>query len=343
MNKLFRSLCIIVLCSIMALPAGCTAVKTQVVYSVYPIGYLLERLAGKTLRYQSIQEPLIVERAQILDDYEDTLSQSQAYFHLGDLEPYLSVTASDVRASGVKVIDLSTMNAIYDFKRYMEVPGKDELEFEELPYYEGDMFSTIDTTEQDLHLWVDPIAMLSMGKDIEKWLVETYPDNKGLYEKHLNTLESDMINLDAQYQNFSSQLSQKGNTIRFATMTAGFGNWQKTYGFQVYPIIMSKYGVLPNDEQLKAIEERLKQDNVQYIVYEPNMTDDMKVLFRKVQSDLDLKRIDLSNLSSLTEDQEEDGKDYLSLMYENLSILQTLEAVPITNKNTSMEEVQQAE
>ena len=126
-------------------------------------------------------------------------------------------------------------------------------------------------------------------------------------------------------------------------MTAGFGNWQKTYGFQVYPIIMSKYGVLPNDEQLKAIEERLKRDNVQYIVYEPNMTDDMKVLFRKVQSDLDLKRIDLSNLSSLTEDQEEDGKDYLSLMYENLSILQTLEAVPITNKNTSMEEVQQAE
>ena len=31
-------------------------------------------------------------------------------------------------------------------------------------------------------------------------------------------------------------------SIRFVSMTASFGNWQKTYGFQVYPIILSKYG-----------------------------------------------------------------------------------------------------
>ena len=29
-------------------------------------------------------------------------------------------------------------------------------------------------------------------------------------------------------------------------MTASFGNWQKTYGFQVYPVILAKYGALPN-------------------------------------------------------------------------------------------------
>ena len=343
MKRFFRSFCITFLCVIMVLPAGCTAVKTQAAYSVYPIGYLLERIAGKSLRLVSLQDDAMVERAEIVDDYEEILAQSEVFFHIGELEPYLSVTSSDIRASGVKVVDLSSMNAIYDFKRYTEVPGKDEIEFEEKPYYEGEIFEDIDVNEQDLHLWVDPIAMLSMGKDIEKWLVETYPENKGLYEKNLDALESDLINLDAQYQNYSSQLSQKNKTIRFATMTGGFGNWQKTYGFQVYPIVMSKYGVLPNEAQLEAIENRLKEDRVEYIVYEPNMTDDMKMLFRKVQSDLALKRIDLSNLSGLTEEQQDDGRDYLSVMYENLNALQTLDPVSIVKENISDEEVQEAE
>ena len=107
-------------------------------------------------------------------------------------------------------------------------------------------------------------------------------------------------------------------------MTASFGNWQKTYGFQVYPMILSKYGTLPSEAQLAIIEQRIKDDNVHYIVYEENMTQDMIDLFNRVQDDLGLTRVELSNLSSLTGGEIEAGKDYLSIMYENLAVLETM-------------------
>ena len=107
-------------------------------------------------------------------------------------------------------------------------------------------------------------------------------------------------------------------------MIASFGNWQKTYGFQVYPVILSKFGALPNDEQLDLIKTRIKNDNVKYIVYEPNMTPDMIELFNNLEEELKLTRVELSNLSSLTQSQKNDGKDYISIMYENLSVLETM-------------------
>jgi ABC-type Zn uptake system ZnuABC Zn-binding protein ZnuA len=119
-------------------------------------------------------------------------------------------------------------------------------------------------------------------------------------------------------------------------MTASFGNWQKTYGFQVYPVILSKYGVLPNAKQLELIEERIRTDGVKYIVYEPNMTDDMVTLFNRIEDDLGLRRVELSNLSSLTGS--ESGKDYLSIMYENLNALETM-----TEDRTASEESTTAE
>ena len=99
---------------------------------------------------------------------------------------------------------------------------------------------------------------------------------------------------------------------------------KKNYNIDVYPVILSRYGVLPTDEQLQLIEQRIVNDDVKYIVYESNMTDDMIALFNKIKDDLGLVQIDLSNLSSLTDQQIADNKDYIQLMYENLSVLENL-------------------
>ena len=60
------------------------------------------------------------------------------------------------------------------------------------------------------------------------------------------------------------------------------------------------------------------------------MSEDMIELFYKVETDLGLTRLDLSNLSALSLSQQQDGKDYLSIMYENLAQLQTIPASSIT-------------
>ena len=84
-------------------------------------------------------------------------------------------------------------------------------------------------------------------------------------------------------------------------------------------------------KQLEAIKQRIIQDDVKYIVYEPNMTTEMSELFNSLADELGLIRVNLSNISSLTQTQINDGKDYLSIMYENLSVLENI-AVQVETK-----------
>jgi ABC-type Zn uptake system ZnuABC Zn-binding protein ZnuA len=303
---------------------GCASVKTQIAYTVYPIGFLIDRIAGDTVTSVSIQDNSIVQRATIQDNYEETLSNSAVFMHIGQLEPYLTCYSSSINSVLSTQLDLSTLNAVYDFKRYTSVETDGEITYVEGPYYKGAAFDTIDTDKQDLYLWTDPIAMLSMAKDIRDWLENAYPNDKDIYEENFSKLETDLINLDAQYQALATSNTKNNKVVRFVSMTASFGNWQKVYGFQVYPVILSKYGSLPNSEQLEIIKNRIKADGVKYIVYEPNMTDDMIALFNELEDELGLTKVELNNLSSLTDDEISQGKDYLSIMYENLSALETM-------------------
>lgn len=321
MKQAKRLLLALVLCLTLS---ACKPVKTKVAYTVYPVGFILERLMGDSSQIESIQENTIVQRATIREDYESVLQDAAVFFYIGLLEPYRPVYQSEINALCSNQVDLSAMNAVYDFERYTPIYANDEISFVSSRYYNNPIMDTIDTDTKDLYLWTDPIAMLSMAKDIRDSLSTAYPDQQSKIQENFTRLETDLINLDAQYQSLSSANQKENKEIKFVSMTAGFGNWQKTYGFQVYPIILSKYGVLPNEEQLSVIESRIQDDNVQYIVYEPNMTSDMIALFNQVEDDLGLVRVELSNLSSITQDDDDAGKDYLSLMYENLSVLETM-------------------
>ena len=306
--------------------SACAPERSGIAYTVYPVGFLVERMTGGSIPSESIQEDVIVQRATIREDWEEVLSSAAVFLHIGQLDPYYAMYSRDYASLVPDLIDLSVMNAVYDFRRYTEVNSDGEITFIESPYYRGEEFDLIDTDSRDLYLWMDPIAMLSMARDVRDWLISAYPDEQAAFESNFELLENDLINLDAQYQALATSNEVNERQIKFVTMTASFGNWQKTYGFQVYPVILSKYGALPNEAQLELIEKRIKDDDVQYIVYESNMTQDMISLFNRIEDDLSLTRVELSNLSSLTEADKEAGKDYLSIMYENLAVLETMAA-----------------
>ena len=304
---------------------GCATDKKKVVYTVYPLGYLLEKIGGDRIEIQSLQDDTIVQRAAAAGDLKERVKDADLVLHIGQLEPYFQLVLPEIRsASSAAVKDLSVNNSIYSFKRYTRVIANDVEQFVESAYYKGDAFDSIDMNEKDLALWMDPIAMTSMAKEIRDWLCENYVEESRYFEENYSQLESELVRLDAEYQSLSSTLKNEKKTIKFVSMTASFGNWQKTYGLQVYPVILSKYGVLPNEKQLDIIKTKIVEDNVKYIAYEPNMTEDMLALFDQLSAELNLQRVDLSNLSSLSADQREDNKDYLSIMVENLNQLESM-------------------
>ena len=163
-----------------------------------------------------------------------------------------------------------------------------------------------------------------MAKDINEYLSSNYFEQSQYFNENYEKLADELIALDASYNALSLQLAANNETIKFVSMTGSFGCWQKDYGFQVYPICLSKYGALPTDEQLEIIKQRIIDDGVEYIAFEANLPEEMIELYNSLISELGLKRVNLYNISSLTSSQLSSGKDYMSLMLENLSILQNM-------------------
>lgn len=309
---------------ILFITTSCTTIKHYVSYTIYPIGFLLNRIGGDRISTMSVQDNVIVELANAKDNFEEIVNDSLYLFHISGLEPYYELHEEEIKNSKVKTIDLSELNAIYKFQRYSVVYTNDGESYIESPYYDSPLFDDIDTYDLDLFLWLDPIGMLSMAKDVYDVLSSNYSEQASYFKENYEKLSDELIVLDASYHQLSNELKKENKSIKFVSMTPSFGSWQKSYGFNVYPICLSKYGILPTDEQLEVIKEKIVKDNVKYIAYEKNMSTDMDILFNKLKDELGLTQVNLHNISSLDTDSLEDGKDYLTLMYENLMVLQNI-------------------
>ena len=147
-----KKLQIILMCLVMMLMCGCANVRSGIVYTVYPVGYLIQRLAGNTVDAVSLQDQTtIVQRAQIRSDYQNILAKYAILFHIGDLEPYISVYSDEIASSGIVRNDLSVLNAVYEFKRYTQVITDGEISYIESPYYKGTEFDSVDMNKLDLN------------------------------------------------------------------------------------------------------------------------------------------------------------------------------------------------
>lgn len=318
MRKTFLFLFLTVIISLSSL-TGCKLSVLEIGVSTYPVEYLVKRLAKDKVNIVMLSAGETITRSQAVENFKVTLSKLDVFFQMGQLEPYISAHLDDIQKSDIKIIDLVGTSAVYAFKRYTtNVIGNQSISVMS-DYYEGSVFDTIDMYETDPYLWIDPITMTSMASTIKKWLVTHYPEEKAFFESNFADLEVELANMDANYQSIRTKL------ISVVSMTPSFGNWQKAYGMKIYPIILSRYGVLPNAQQLAIIKDKIKDEGVQYIIKDPLMSADMLVLYEELKSEFSLDEIVLHSLAFLTEKDVENKDDYMTLMYKNLAVLKLID------------------
>lgn len=299
--------------------SGCKLSMLQIGVSIYPVEYLVKRIAKDKVNVVMLSEGICVLRTPAIGDFKAAIDKLDVFFQMGQLEPYISTHVSDIQKSAVKVVDLVGTSAVYAFKRYTNsIIGNQEISVTSA-YYDGTEFDTIDIYETDPYLWLDPITMTSMASTIKKWLISAYPEEKAFFETNYSDLEIELANMDANYQPI------KNKDISIVSLMPSFGNWQKAYGVKVYPIILSRYGALPNDAQLALIKAKIRSENVQYIVRDPLMTEDMLALFETLKADLGLDEISLHSLAFLSADDTENKRDYMTIMYDNLDVLKSID------------------
>lgn len=299
--------------------SGCKLSMLQIGVSTYPVEYLVKRIAKDKVNVFLLSEGTSITRSTAVTDFKGALEKLDVFFQMGQLEPYIATHVEDIQKSNIKIIDLVGTSAVYAFKRYTNsVIGNQEISVTS-PYYDSVAFDSIDMYESDPYLWLDPITMTSMASTIKKWLISAYPEEKAFFETNYSVLEIELANMDANYQ------AIRNKEISFVSIMPTFGNWQKAYGMKVYPVILSRYGALPNATQLALIKDKIKDESVQYIVKDPLMTEDMVVLYDSLKSELGLEEINLHSLVFLNESDTENKRDYMTIMYENLSVLKSID------------------
>ena len=316
MKKILLILSSIVL--ILSTLSGCKLSVLNVGVTTYPIQYLVNRIAQDKVNVIQYSVGPTITRTQIRDDYKDLLETTDVVFHFGKLEPYLAVYLTEFQNSSAQLIDLTSNAGVYKFQRYTVTQVSDRQVTLEDTYYNSNLFKDINLYDKDPMLWLDPITMISMAGTVKDWLVEKFPEERNLFNTNYELLKEELARMDADYQELWKQ------DISFVSVTPSFGNWQKAYGIQVYPLIISRFGVLPTADQLSIIKERIKADGVKLIVHEPNLSEDMEALYQSIKTELELESIELHNLAFLSEKDITDNKNYMTIMFENLNTLEGL-------------------
>lgn len=298
--------------------SGCKLSVLNVGVTTYPIQYLVSRIAQDKVNIIQYSSGNTITRTQIREDYKELLETTDVVFHFGKLEPYLAVYLTEFQNSSAQLIDLTSNAGVYKFQRYTVTQVSDRQVTLEDSYYNSNLFNDINIYDKDPMLWLDPITMISMAGTVKDWLVEKFPEERNLFNSNYELLKEELARMDADYQELWKQ------DINFVSVTPSFGNWQKAYGIQVYPLILSRFGVLPTTEQLSVIKARIKADGIKLIVHEPNLSEDMEALYQSIKTELELESIELHNLAFLSENDITNNKNYMTIMFENLNTLEGL-------------------
>lgn len=312
-----RKLCLVMLLMFPMLN-GCQRTQYQVLVSCYPLQYLVEQIAGDRVSCQLLSEDVLIQRAGIRDNYEELLNQSDALFYIAPLESYYEIYTDEITSSALDKVNITDQLGSFPFQRVTTTINNGVESKVTTSYYVDSAFMDIDTYYSDPTFWMDAITMNGMASCIRDYLCERYPVYAEEFEQNYADLEYRLTTLDAQYQDL------KNHDISIAVMTPNFGHLQDAYGVEIYPICLSRYGVLPNEEQLAVIRETLVEEGVRYMAVESNLPQDMIDLRLQLISELGLIPVSLSNITTLTQVQKDRGSDYLSLMQENLAVLQSI-------------------
>lgn len=311
---------LVLACSLVTLTACVPKEKTVIVTS-YPMEYLFKVLAGERVHVERLYTGSNPQTAQVREDYEEVIKKAESIFYIDELQPYWEVY-NDVIAQNTSLekVNLADRSSLYNFNRFSTITVDGNQHVVESAYYESSVFDAIDKYDKDPFLWMDPLAMTSMARTIKDWLINNYPDESNLFEERFSDLEVQLINLQADYQ----KLRKNYGAYKVVTMNPSFGNWQRSFGVSVYPVTLSKYGSLPDTEQLNAIRSRIIADDVKFIAFEQGMSEEETMLYNQLKTELKLTEIPLNSLFDLTSEEISSNMDYITEMYNNLEALESM-------------------
>lgn len=168
----------------------------------------------------------------------------------------------------------------------------------------------------DPHIWLSPMLAEKMVDRIMQGFIKADPKNRNAYRSNADRLKAQLADLDIAYKQGLSFCAEK-NII---TSHASFGYLAEAYGLKQVSITGFSPDAEPSSQQLADIVKFAKDNNVKYIFFESLVS---PKLAETIATEVGAQTLVLDPLEGLNSEEIAAGKNYFSVMKDNLVNLET--------------------
>lgn len=279
--------------------------KIVVYTSFYPLYDITSKIAGNRAEVINLVPP-----GAEAHDFEPTpkdlvkLSEADMFIYNGSgFELWIEDVLNALDTSEMAVLSTTEKVTLLTREETGSVEGEEEgsEEAEEEGIY-------------DPHIWLDPILMKDVAAVIKEEMIKIDNGGQETYEANFNSVINELDKLDQEYQEVVKNAKQKEVIVSHDA----YGYLMKRYGIKQIPISGLSPSDEPSQKELQEIITFAKEQEINYILFETLVN--LKVA-EMVREQIGAEALTFNPIEGLTKEELAEGKDYFSVMRDNLNAL----------------------
>ena len=286
----------------------------DVYVTVYPMKYIAEEILRGT-NYTVGIVPGVTSHENSIDwSPKEIIAMTNAtyLFYVGaNYDQYIDLQIDSIfKNKSVELVKIADQTDYIQF-----IPGL-------VHSYNSDNVETIvdDNLGPDPHFWISPMKMEQVTELIYNKLINKFAEYDVIMDLNYADLQNRLLTLNNDFQEVISKQQKP-----IMTATNIYGYLYQDYGLHFFSISPGYHEETEQfTAQLKeAIVTQAINNDVKYVIYERNTTSPLSnAVFMELENlDRAPEKMEYDILQSLTDEEISQGKDYISVMYDNLELL----------------------
>ena len=274
----------------------------KVVTTFYPMYDFAKNVVG-----DNGEVSVLLDAGQESHGYEPTpqdiaaIADADVFVYNSDeMETWVPSVLESIESSDVIVVEAAEDIALFELEEAAEEEHSDE---------EGE-----DAHDVDPHVWLDPVYAQEEVAAILAGMLEADEANKESYEANAAAFNEKLAELDAAYQTAFEDAENR----TFVVQHAAFGYIARRYELTEVAVSDVSSDAEPNPAKLAELQQFMIDNQITTVYYSDSASSKTaETLAEEAGATLEV----LSPLEGITDEDQEAGKDYLSVMEENLTAL----------------------
>jgi zinc transport system substrate-binding protein len=273
-------------------PSAMAASKRSVVAAFYPVAYAAQRVGGNRVTVTNLTpagaEPHDLE---LTPSQIDKILDADVVLDLGHrFQPAVEKAAKQRGGPTVSLLDTLPIGAA------------------------GKMVKEGDATALDPHVWLDPVLMQDLVRQVQRSLTRADPKGRAVYMRNADQFVVELDALNARYAQGLATCDRK----LIVTSHEAFGYLAHRYGLRQEGVAGISPDAEPDAQRLGQLADLVKQQGVTTVFTEtlvsPRIADTLA-------REAGVKTDTLNPLEGLTDNEVSHGANYVTVMNQNLEKL----------------------